>query len=71
MGSDFKPFPYCVTVGCWRKKSRWGRPGPAGLKDHSDPADETHSGVHSVRDLFFNGFSPSNTGLLFLFEIAA
>lgn len=36
-----KVFSYCVTVGCWRKKSRWGRPGPAGLKDHSDPAEET------------------------------
>lgn len=56
---DLKHFSYCVTVGCWRKKSRWGRPGPAGVKDHSDPAEETAGRTQYVVCLFFfNRFSP-------------
>lgn len=56
-----KPFSYCRTVGCWRKKSRRGRPGPVGLKDHSNPVEDTHSGGggggHSNM-LLFNKLSP-------------
>lgn len=32
-----------------RKESRWGRPRPAGLKDHSDPAEES---VGCTQDAF-------------------
>lgn len=55
MLSDLKPFSYCVTVGCWRKKSRWGRPGPAGLKDHSNPAEEAAG--NALCDWFWRVFT--------------
>lgn len=61
---DLKHFSYCVTVGCWRKKSRWGRPGPAGVKDHSDPAEETAGRTQYVVCLFFlTGFHQASVSL--------
>lgn len=64
MYTYLKPFSYCVAVGCWRKKSRWGWPGPAGLKGPQRRGDTNNVFC------FWNRLSRQHTGFLFPFDIA-
>lgn len=61
---NVKPLSYCVTVGCWRKKSRWGRLGPGGLKDHGNTSEESASYKQYV-SRFITSFHPKTAGLRF------
>lgn len=50
-----KPLSYLMTVRCWRKKSRLGRPV---LKDRSDPSQESTGSKGGSFPLLYLRFAP-------------